>query len=62
VAALAAAGIGTILGSSQWVRIGFGLFALAFALFAVNAVKMLQHLFRPQVQPLAGKTSTPAKA
>jgi hypothetical protein len=62
VAALVIAGAGTVLGSGLWVRIGFGLFALAFGLFAVNAVKMLRHLFKPQVQPLAGKISTPSKA
>lgn len=62
LAALIAAGTGTVLGNGVWIRVGFGLFALAFGLFVVNAAKMLKHLFRPQIQPLGGKTSIPAKA
>jgi hypothetical protein len=50
--ALAVAGVGIMLGNSLWVRIGFLFFAVAFCLFAVNAAKMLGHLFRPRIQPL----------
>jgi len=62
LAALVVAGVGIVLGSSLWVRVGFGLFAVAYGLFAVNAAKMLSHLFRPRIQPLAGSASIPAKA
>jgi len=61
LAALVVSGAGTVAGSTLSIRLGFGLFALAFVLFAVNAGKMLRHLFCPQVQPLVGKTSIPAK-
>ena len=62
LAALVVAGAGIVTGSSLWVRIGFILFAAAFGLFALNAVKMLSHLFRPQIQPLTAPTALAKKA
>jgi MFS family permease len=62
LAALVVAGAGIVTGSSLWVRIGFILFAAAFGLFALNAVKMLSHLFRPRIQPLTAPSAFARKA
>ena len=59
--ALVVAGGGIIGGSALWVRIGFGMLAVAFGLFAVNAAKMLSHLVWPKVQPLTAPAALAKK-
>jgi hypothetical protein len=60
VAGLAAMSTATLFGHALGVRIGSALLLLSLATFAVNTVKILAHWFRPQIVPLAFKTTTRA--
>ncbi len=49
LAALATAGAGIVLANGAVVRIGCTLLAASLVLFGVNVIKMLSHLWRPEI-------------
>lgn len=60
LAGLAMVTVGILRESEPWVRGGAALLVVSLVLFAGNAVKVLTHFFRPQIQPLPARKSIKA--
>jgi hypothetical protein len=61
IAGLVVTSVGTALGEAWEVRLGCSLLAASLLAFAVNVISMLDHLFRPRLEPLTELRVTQTK-